>query len=515
LTLARFAPILIEVPLPPHHHAPSFAERRPWLPLAAALALALAAGSPAVRAAPRAIIAVTTAADEHDTAGSGTGCALREAIIAANGDAAFGGCPAGSGDDVILLPAGGYTLTLPGPNEDLGATGDLDIRSALVLSGTTPAETVVHGGGLDRVFDISGTVSVELAGLTITGGSLPGGLGAGLLNRSAKLTLTHAAVISNSSLVVVGGLVNQDGHVLIAHSEIRGNSPGSLYSAGGSLSLVDSLVRDNAGGPTLIGSGVIQSSQILDHPAPAYGLTVAGQATETVLVQHSVISANHAGISHGGAGTLTLIGTSLSHNATTGLRSSTAGAHTVLVNSTVSGNQRVGVEAAAGRVDLYNVTIAGNSSGALEGGGLSAALGATVMIHNSMIAGNSDPGGQAPDCLGSLVSGGYNLVGSTVGCTLTGTLTGNQLGLDPMVGPLSQNGGPTSTHALLPGSPAINAGDPAGCADGTGTLLATDQRGFNRVDRCDIGAFEFGADPFRRLFLPWTLAAPPSLGGFE
>ena len=70
-----------------------------------------------------------------------------------------------------------------------------------------------------------------------------------------------------------------------------------------------------------------------------------------------------------------------------------------------------------------------------------------------------------------------------------------------ILGPLKNNGGPTQTHALLAGSPAIDAGDPSGCRDSQGALLATDQRGFARhvdgnndgIARCDIGAVEFGA----------------------
>ena len=68
----------------------------------------------------------------------------------------------------------------------------------------------------------------------------------------------------------------------------------------------------------------------------------------------------------------------------------------------------------------------------------------------------------------------------------------------PKLGPLQNNGGPTQTHALLPGSPAIDAGNSFGCRDNLGALLATDQRGFfrtadgdsNGTARCDIGAYE-------------------------
>ncbi|MFI5365938.1 MAG: choice-of-anchor Q domain-containing protein [Candidatus Binatia bacterium] len=79
-------------------------------------------------------------------------------------------------------------------------------------------------------------------------------------------------------------------------------------------------------------------------------------------------------------------------------------------------------------------------------------------------------------------------------CGLTNAVNGNLLGVDPHLGPLQNNGGPTQTMALLPGSPAIDAGDPNGCTDAAGNVLATDQRGAPRSvpgdTRCDIGAYE-------------------------
>src|SRR5439155_17994238 len=106
--------------------------------------------------------------------------------------------------------------------------------------------------------------------------------------------------------------------------------------------------------------------------------------------------------------------------------------------------------------------------------------------------------------------------GNTTGCTIRGDTTGNLLNRDPQLGPLQDNGGPTFTHALSPGttscstvypytctfkikpSPAIDGGNPNGCTDPVGTLLTTDQRGFSRttdgngdgIARCDIGAYE-------------------------
>jgi hypothetical protein len=103
-------------------------------------------------------------------------------------------------------------------------------------------------------------------------------------------------------------------------------------------------------------------------------------------------------------------------------------------------------------------------------------------------------------CKGTYISSGYNLVQETSNCTLTGNLAGNLLNVDPGLARLQNNGGPTNTRAPKGGSPAIDAGNPAGCAGLNGQFLTTDQRGFPRptdgdadgTDRCDIGAFEVG-----------------------
>ncbi len=97
-----------------------------------------------------------------------------------------------------------------------------------------------------------------------------------------------------------------------------------------------------------------------------------------------------------------------------------------------------------------------------------------------------------------MLSDGYNLIQNTNACTITGNTTGNIYGIDPLLGPLQDNGGPTFTHALLPGSPAIDAGNAFG--------LTTDQRGFprpydlpgitNASDGSDIGAYEFNPGVF-------------------
>jgi hypothetical protein len=114
--------------------------------------------------------------------------------------------------------------------------------------------------------------------------------------------------------------------------------------------------------------------------------------------------------------------------------------------------------------------------------------------ENTMISGDFFTDGATlptpDDCYGALNSLGHNLIQTTSNCAIGGTTIGNLTGLDPLLGPLQNNGGPTQTRALLHGSPAIDAGDNNLCS-------ASDQRGFVRPINggisltCDIGAFEF------------------------
>ncbi|MBI3241626.1 MAG: right-handed parallel beta-helix repeat-containing protein [Chloroflexi bacterium] len=131
----------------------------------------------------------------------------------------------------------------------------------------------------------------------------------------------------------------------------------------------------------------------------------------------------------------------------------------------------------AGPMTINNSTISNNS--AFYGGGIASI--AAVTIRNTIIA-NSVSGG---DCAGSITNGGNNIIEDNT-CSFVG-------GNDPLLGPLANNGGHTLTHALLSGSPAIDAGSAAGCTDAQGNPLTADQRGMPRPQggRCDIGAYEY------------------------
>jgi hypothetical protein len=172
-----------------------------------------------------------------------------------------------------------------------------------------------------------------------------------------------------------------------------------------------------------------------------------------------------------------------------------------LTNVTVSGNSAIGdgggmVVDNLSTATLNNVTVVGNAAdsnlgGTGDGGGIFVTTGSTVDLSNSIVANNTDDSpttaDKAPDCSGTLTSQGFNLVRDTTNCTFT-TSTGDVTGADPMVGPLSNNGGPVSSVGLLRGSPAAGAGNPA-APGALGGCAAADARGVPRVN-CDMGAYE-------------------------
>jgi predicted outer membrane repeat protein len=222
------------------------------------------------------------------------------------------------------------------------------------------------------------------------------------------------------------------------------------------------------------------------------GSTVSGNSTinggggikaVTATLTGSTVSGNHA--NNGGgiqATTVILTNSTLSGNSARhdggGFFATTA----TLTNSTVSGNSALfqggGVRAAA-KLILLNATVTDNS--AFTGGGVFLPSGGDSKVRNSIIAGNLiHLGGAGPDVSGAFTSAGHNLIGEVTGATgFTNGVNGDLVGtvvnpIDPMLGPLAFNGGPTRTHALLAGSPAIDHGDNTGAP-------ATDQRGLARV----------------------------------
>lgn len=287
------------------------------------------------------------------------------------------------GTDIIIfnVPAGTYTLSIEGRDEDASATGDLDITDDLEIIGGADG-TIIDAGDIDRVFDIMTGVTVEISEVTIKNG--------------------------------------------LIYNFPMGNYNGSGINNGGTLTLNNSTVSEN----------------YCDYGAGGEGGGIFNSSDSTLTLNNCTVSEN-TGFEAGGIqnyGTATLN------------------------NCTVSENTSIG----------------GFSPGGIYNWG-------TVELKNTIVANN--PGG--PECSGTITSLGHNMA-SDGSCNLIQTT--DVPDTDPLLGPLKDNGGPTETHALQPGSLAIDAIPVEVCVDAYGDPITTDQRGLSRPQgpACDIGSYELG-----------------------
>ncbi len=368
-------------------------------------------------------------------------CSLREAID-----------DAVSGDEIRFGVTGTITLT-----------ATLNINKNLTITGPGAAQLRVSGDHLYRVFTLGTGVTASLSGLTIADGSADNG--GGISKGAGTLTLTDCVVSGNQATGVGGG----------------------IYQPTGTLTITDCVVSGNQAG---VGGGIL-----------SYGGGL-------ISITETTISGNTATVNGGGI---------YAYNS-----------NLTLERSTLSGNTAVGIGGGArlqlGSTTILNSTISGNTAGA-EGGGIYRFFGTThivlstitdnnaaegsggvyvehyysphIDVKGSIIWGNTRNGTTAADVGGlatAYYSMGHNLIGAG-GAISRFTADGDQTGVtDARLGTLQVNGpGTTKTHALLAGSPAIDAGT---CTDHADVLVLTDQRGVTRPQPsggpCDIGAYERG-----------------------
>lgn len=221
-------------------------------------------------------ITVNTTDDEINSDGD---CSLREAIQAANTDAPIDGCPAGCGDDLIIVPAGVYNLNIPGRVENLNQTGDFDITSNLIVKGESAVTTVIDASELDRAFHIiNGTVTIS--DLTITNGETFRGNSGGIQNEGT-LTVTNC-MISNNSGGDGGGIQN-----MLTLTVINSTVSYNVSDIGGGIG--------NSGGETI----TIINSTINNNVATEFGGGLSNLGTKSTLI-NSTISGNIANEAGGG-----------------------------------------------------------------------------------------------------------------------------------------------------------------------------------------------------------------------
>jgi len=464
-------------------------------------------------------ITVNTLVDEADGSIVDGDVSLRDALAAAH---------AGETIDFDASLDGGTILLTMG---ELVVTKSLTIDATTLPSGLTidasgndgtPAE---DDGDGSRVFNIDDgddetDSPVTIGGLTLIGGDVSENGGA--ISTRENLTVTDSTISGNSAAVWGGGISGET--VTITDSTISENSADS--DGGGiharTVAVTGSMITGNSatgdgGGVRALRDVTVTNSTISANSANGDFSGGGIFAFEGVTLTKSTISGNSATRRGGGiwGRRVTVISSTISDNSASS-RGGGIGVFygTVTVtSSTISGNTARGdgggvyVQSyyANSTLMLANATISGNTAGG-RGGGIRMNAGSFSMDH-SLVAGNAD-GGMAPDIYSgtSTLAVRYSLIGNNTGTGLAeapvgmpdanGNLVGDPNGVgivDPLLGPLADNGGRTQTHALMAGSPAVNAGDPDAMA-GIGDVPLFDQRGapFVRVfdGRIDMGAHE-------------------------
>ncbi len=408
---------------------------------------------------------------------------------------------AGNGD-TITVAAGTYTESVT-------------IAKPVTITGAGQNATKIDGGNANQVLHINTGANVAIRKLTVQNGN--GGPGGGIYN-GGTLLLTDAAVITNTGIASGGAFFNDGAATLnlknVAISGNKAKTGAGIYNEG-AATLDATTINGNAASDS--GGGIYNHG--------------------TLTVANAVINNNSAATALGGGlyntmatAKATIVTTTLSGNSAKfggAIANDTSGAVKV-DQSTLNGNTVTDIgggiyNRAGGVVALTDSTLSGNTATPGAGGGFDS-FGATGILTDVTVAGNTSAGfgnndGISTDgnmtlrgtivadgCGGTITSSDYNLdIG--LSCKFTGPH--DQKGTNPQIGPLANNGGPTFTHALSQGSPAVDMG-------GT-TCLPTDQRGITRPQgaACDIGAFELQqivAQPTPTATTPATATATTMAG---
>jgi autotransporter-associated beta strand protein len=345
---------------------------------------------------------------------------------------------AADGDTINFAPNVTGTITL--------TNGELLVAKSVTISGPGPAVLVVNGNSATRVFHVTNAANAFIFGLGIAHGMSVGTPvnGGGIRVDASTLTLSNCTVSANQ----FSGIYNNHSALTLVNCTVIGNQAfadgGGVYSDGSSGNATFTAIGCTFNNNAASGLGSVGGA--------IFNYDSTGSAT--LLVSNSTFTGNSA--SEGGAiyhatGTATGPSTLIVRACTFGGNSSPNGGSAIFMN-------------AASTARLGNTI-------------LKTTTGITILNNG-----------------GSFTSDGFNLSGDNGGGFLTNAT--DQINTDPLLGPLADNGGPTPTHALLPGSPAIDRGKSFG--------LTTDQRGEPRPfdfasitnavggDGSDIGAFEVG-----------------------
>jgi hypothetical protein len=384
----------------------------------------------------------------------------------------------------IAFPSGKSKLRLESPEITQAGTKSagewLPADDAGIV---TLPRTAVKDAGDGNWTQVQSIVQVPFTtySVTNTNDSGAGSLRQALTSANAAVGGTHVITISAAGTINLLSALPQIVNISVA---INGPGAASLTvnrSSGGNYAIFET--------PLVLYSNALGFSgmRIQNGAGGSGGLDITGG---TLTINQCVIADNFASFAGGGLGvtstTTTITNTTFSGNSTAlqGSAINAQGSTLTISNTTFSGNQITGTNGGAGAIyhfangqalTLTNSTFSGNTSASAFGGG------AALVSQNPGSYRNTVFSGQSPQISGSGASSLGNNICSDGSGNLSGA--GDLPNTNPLLSALGNYGGPTPTHALLPGSPAINAGTSTGAP-------SADQRGISRVGAVDIGAFE-------------------------
>jgi hypothetical protein len=466
---------------------------------------------------------------DSDSNGIGNVCDCGISVVAGSAASLRSAIASAPSDCAIAVPAGTYLL----------GGQPLTLQRNVSLLGAGAAMTILdQGGAAQRVVEaIQQDGDIFIGGVTLRGGSY--GVYAAGASLPTSLTLSDVVVGANGfGILARGGLTEDDteGATLFLNdslvlANVTGGVEAQLGPQGwGRLFAVRTRIEDNGGSGAIVsGEAWFSYCRISGNDASVHGGGLQIAEGAIVSFTDGTISGNTAQGSGGGiyaAGNRLILPAmvdvarvTISGNVAQGagggvfnggaiefvseILPSHYGSEMSLSNVTISGNTAGSFGGGlfndggyalgyyGGKLDCQNCTIAGNGAGSGGGIALDPLQNGVSRMANSVVANNTAP--LDPDCSGPLDNLGYNLIEQPSGCLIGGDTTGNILNVDPQLGPLADNGGPTLTH--LPGLVLFEAGNPAPPWDqGLPRCPLEDQRGLARpvVSYCDIGAVERG-----------------------
>lgn len=461
---------------------------------------------------------------ENQTITLSSGLPLVESNITINGSVGLGTVSISGNTAIAPILGTGAAAGPVGPNLNL-------INLTLEKAGVAIDSGFSASLSLDSVKLSKNTtgISTLYSDIMISNSTISGSAGSGISSYRDNITILNSTISESS----ISGISSTASSLNISGSTFSGNGDSTVNNgAVNCYNTCDVSINDSTffGNKAFVGAAIYSSLQSTlsitnstfsgNSAGSGGGVRVSGSS---LLISNSTFSGNDGELSAGGVSLIDAAIATISHSIFSGNSAAFGGgiasgnSTATISNSTLSGNSVTanggGIVSSTSTITIHNSTISENTTGiglstiASRGGGIFHNMG-EININNSIIAGNRAEVESELSQTDTVISSQNNLWGSEAlnnaeafdgfmpdATDIIATSDGLDLPLRQIIQPLTNNGGPTQTHALPSGSPAIDGGNNVVCADAD-TVNNVDQRGEPRPfgDNCDIGSFEGAVD---------------------